>query len=576
MTKHAILIGVNNIPGLGYLSSPTGYALKMKQWAQEQEYNTHLFVDEPIDGHISGMCSRSDILKVTKNIVDNGCDKLLIYFAGHGVERTAGDDVWLLPGYVDDPADCISIFLSQQLAFRTGIPHVIFISDACRSPSDSPLIRPITPSSFFPIRNKANHRTAIDIFYSTWPGEDSIDVRDDHTGEYRSIYSDSLLECLNGNVPEVIKDIVNIKPKFPAVFSYELNDYLKKEVPEKIKLVGGILQYPMGSISSSDPLFLSRFHATKDDCEEELVEETGLTIITEPIFNPIETKKIDEKLGSFLIRKGQSTRRQMRRILQDFRDYYNLFTSPAILNENITGLYITGNSTPMVLSSRERDWNFRKDFSVPVILDFDDVSSRDGAIYLIGNWRQKRFYPVNVIPGYLTQAVFEKQELLTVNYFPTDRTNKYDANYWAKEVAERKAYVIMAAKNGMFQGTQEMGDYLRTYKHLDPTLGLFAAYAYFQKGDYEGVNDLYRFLLGSEQSILGDIKLLEKLSSTDFNLRTMFDIPIPLLTEGWTYLNLLNDNPYSSLSQQLQPGLWTSFDRHGMEMFSDLRNLRPI
>lgn len=56
MTKHAILIGVNTIPGLGYLSSPSSYAIKMKNWALSQGYTTHLFVDEPGDESVSGRC----------------------------------------------------------------------------------------------------------------------------------------------------------------------------------------------------------------------------------------------------------------------------------------------------------------------------------------------------------------------------------------------------------------------------------------------------------------------------------------------------------------------------------------
>lgn len=577
MKKHAILIGINTIPDLGYLSAPTSYAVKMKAWAETQGYITHLFIDEPVDDLVSGKCSRIDILAVTKKIIDDGCDQLLIYFAGHGVERTIGDDVWLLPGYVDDPADCISIFLSQQLAFRTGIEHVIMISDACRSASDSASIRPITPSSLLPNRKNIDHRTAVDIFYSTWPGEDSTDLRDANTGEYRSIYSDSLLDCLHGNIPEIIKDIVNIRPKFPAVFSHELNDYLKKEVPEKMRLIGGILQYPMGTVSSSDPLYLSSFPLVDGDSEEEVIEETGLSVIIEPIFRPVETKKIDEKLESFIKLKGGRIKVQMQKILRDFKHDYNLFTSPAILNENITGLYITGNNNPMVLSSRENDMYLeRKDFSVPVVLNFEDVLTGDRALYFVSNWRKNRFYPVNVIPGYLTQVVFEKHELLTVNYFPTDRNNKYDANFWATEVAERKAHIIMAAKNGMFQGTQEMGDYLRTYKHLDPTLGLFAAYAYFQKGDFDGLRDLYRFLLNHQHFILGDIQLLNKLSATNLDFERENEIPFPLLTEGWTYLNMLESNPYNFLSKQLQPGLWASFDRLGIDLISDFRNLRPI
>lgn len=582
MIKHAILIGINSIPELPYLSSPSKYAIKMKNWAQSQGYTTHLFFDEEDEEHVSGRCRRTDILDVSMEIVDQGCDQLLVYFAGHGVELTAGDDIWLLPGYVDDGADCISILSCQQYAYRTGIKHVVFISDACRSPSNNPRIRPVRPSSMLPNRNNTNHRTVVDIFYSTWPGENSRDIKSEDTGDYHSLYSDSLLECLHGTVPEVIKDIENIIPKFPVVLSFELNNYLKKEVPEKFRLAGSRVQYPTGTVSSCDPLFLSKFPV---DGAEEVNTETALSTIIETSFRRIESKTIDQKLNSYLKTKSRPVKLQTRKIIQDFIRDYKLFTSPGLSTIESTALYVTGFDTPTVLSAREKDWHVheenwwsnrrRRDFSSIEALDFSDIGHGGGALYFVGNGRRTRFYPVNVLYGFITQVAFEKDELLSVNYFPTHGYRKDEAHKYAHEIARRKAQIILAAKNGMFQGTQELGNYLRKYKHLDPTLGLFAAYAYFQKGDFDGVNEVYDIILSDEsQSMLGDILMLKKLSSSLFMRQD--EILLPLVTEGWSYLNMLEENPFLHLSKYLQPGLWTSFNKDGIDEISQNFNLKEI
>lgn len=572
MIKHAILIGVNGIPGLKHLSSPSSYAIKMKHWAQGQGYITHLFVDEPGDESISGRCRRSEILDVAMEIVDQGCDQLLIYFAGHGVERTAGDDVWLLPGYVNDTGDCISILASQQLAYRSGIQHVIFISDACRSPSNHRSIRPISPNPLLPNRNNNSYRTVVDIFYSTWPGEMSVDIRNSETGNYQSTYSDSLLECLHGSVPEVVKEIVNITPGFPAVLSHELNNYLKDEVPNRLRRAGERLQYPMGTVSSSDPLFLSRFGT-----ENFNDTETGLSTIVEHNHQDIDPKKIDEKLDSYLNLKGGNTKLEFKKVIAEFKRNYEFFTSPLILNREFTGLYITGLSNPVVYSGRERDWHSeRKDFSLPQNLEYNEEDYGERREYFVGNSRADRFYPIKIIPGNLTQVVFERGQLLSVNYFPTNGYRREEAHHWAAEVADRKAHIIMAAKRGMFQGTHEIGDYLRKYKHLDPTLGLFAAYAYFQKGNFSGVESLYRIMSDDRQSILNDFNLLMSLSLKLPNFLRQDYISMPLLTQGWSYLNLLKYNPYRFLSKQLQPGLWTSFNREGMHIIEENNFLRRI
>jgi len=187
MTKHAILIGINQIPEMPYLASPSNYAIRMKSWAEEQGYITALFVDEPASESISGDCTRTNILNTVSTIIDGGTDQLLIYFAGHGVERAAGEDIWLFPGYLRDTSESASVLSCQQRAYRSGIKHVVFISDACRSASSATTVQGLDPGALFPNLTR-NNRTEIDTFYSTHSGAKSIDVMDED-GNYRSVHN---------------------------------------------------------------------------------------------------------------------------------------------------------------------------------------------------------------------------------------------------------------------------------------------------------------------------------------------------------------------------------------------------
>lgn len=567
MTKHAILIGVNQIPGMPYLASPCSYAIKMKEWAEQQGYITALFADEPEDAPTAGGCSRSEILKTIRDLTATGTDQLVIYFAGHGVERAPGEDIWLLPGYADDPSESISIFACQPLAHRSGIRHVVFISDACRSPTSDRNVQHITPGVIFPILDK-EYRTDIDVFYSTHPGANSIDVRDDENN-YKSIYSDNLLKCLKGDVKEVIRPIRRVEDPFPAVLSYELNDYLKIKVAEEIERVTGKKQFPTGTVSSSDPLFLSRI---EQHGFVESIAETGITFPVEFPSVQRDTKSVSDKLNFYVRSKGIGAKREQNRVFREFKRDYEFFTSDALFKHGETGLFISGLANPTVYGRRDQDYNLfiGRNFTVPQAVGFDAADRRRNALYFVGNLGRKRFYPITVLPGFFTQVVFAKNEVLTVNYFPTGHNSRADASYYAAEVSERKANIIMAAKKGIFQGADELnfdGGYYRKYKHLEPTLGLFAAYAYFQNGDFEGVRSLYNYLLWSDQYILGDIEMLKRLSSRDHNIVANEEIAIPLLTQGWSYLNLLERNRQNDLVKYLQPGLWTSFDRDGFEYF---------
>ncbi|KAB1231413.1 caspase family protein [Chryseobacterium viscerum] len=569
MNKHAILIGVNEVPQMDYLSTPRSYAIQMQQWAESQGYITHLFIDKPVEGIPSIECSRGPILEEISNIIEAGTDKIFIYFAGHGFEQTAGNDIWLLPGYIRDSSESISVFLNKVLAYTSGVPHIVFISDTCRSRSSDFNHRSILGNQIIPTLNRVNPRTEVDVLYSTWPGQVSTDIRieDDN---YRSIYSECLLECLHGRVHEVIRNITGIVPTFPAVLSYELNNYLKENVPRLMRDAGSKIQVPMGEVNSRDPYFLSRFG------EQEQIDEVGIEYWSEETRPSRDTRNLDEKLDSLTKLKVGPSKSSIKKLVNSFKKDYQFYTMEDFFGRELTGLHVTGINEPLIFSRREVDWENATHDSSPRIFDFNDIDRGGGAIYIVGNRRGNRYYPINVIPGFFTQVVFEKGQVLTVNYFPTSGNAKYEARYYANEVAERKAQIIIAAKNGIFQGTRELAGYLRSYKQLDPTLGLFAAYAYFQKGDFAGVRSVYDFMLNDRQTIVGDIWLLNKLSLGVSQGNYYEEIPLPLLTEGWSYLKMLKDDPHEELSTQLQPGLWTSFNRIGFDYLYNEYNFRHI
>lgn len=572
MIKHAILIGVNEIPNLEYLATPSRYAMEMQDWAISQGYRTSIFVDEPGDRAVTGNCVRTEILATIREIVKD-TDQLLIYFAGHGVEHSAGNDVWLLPGYQDDTSECISLFLNKALAYSSGVSHVVFISDACRSPSGSEALRAASGAAILPKLNKFNPNTEVDVLYSTWPGQISVDIK--QNGEYRSTYSDCLLKCLNGEVPEVIREIKNMKPGFPAVLSNELNRYLKRTVPILMTNAGRTAQYPMGDIASDDPRFLSSFTDSLLVAES---AEPALEYINKADDVAAPVKKIDVKFKSFLKLGGIKQATKLNKVSKQSVKYQEFYTSDGIFKDFSTGLFVTGLYKPLVFSQIDEELSSSpmKNYAVPQIIDYELHEEKYAKVFLIGK-SKKRYYPVNILRGFYTHVVFEKGELRTVNYYPSGGYQKAEANYFSKEIAERKSVIIMAAKNGIFQGDEEVASYLRSYKSLDPILGLFAAYAYFQKGNYEGVKSVYEYMeIDGLDHIIGDLRLLRKLSDQHYNFEDSKDVPLPVLTEGWSYLKMLENNPFDYLSTQLEPGLWTSFNENGLKYLMDNLNFKRI
>jgi len=584
LTKHAILIGINDVPHLEYLSTPSNYAIQMEKWAKTQDYKTKLFVDEP-NGEETGICSRNEILNTICEIIDNGTDQLLIYFSGHGIEHSAGNDVWLLPNYQRDTNDCISISLNKALAYTSGIPHIIFISDSCRVAPSLNSLKAASGSAILPNLDNLNPDTEVDVLYSTWPGELAVDVRN-QDGSYRSIYSDNLLKCLKGNVPEVIKQIVNLTPGFPAILPYNLGSFLKKTVPIETAATGGKRQIPMSVVTSHDPLHLAKF-GIDDLVTDSSVEHDVPMIIPSPI--SYRNKTVSTKLEEFKVIRGPAKGIEVDGVAGYLGQDHDFFTSPNVFNNDLTGLFVTGIQNPIVYAREPlNEWITQKtNFAIPQIIEYNENNYGHDydTVLLVGNRRINRFYPITILKGFFTQVVFERGKVLTVNYYPTSGYRKEEAHNLSKEITRRKATIITAAKNGIFLGNEEIGDFLRRYKSLDPILGLFSAYAYFQKGNFSGVRSLYRIMNQERENVLGDIRILGKLSKVDeylidghdeVNFNNINDIPLPMLTEGWSYLKLLPKNPWTYLSNHLEPGLWTSFNRDGLRYLIENQHYRRI
>src|SRR5262249_47443326 len=105
-----------------------------------------------------------------------------------------------------------------------------------------------------------------------------------------------------------------------------------------------------------------------------------------------------------------------------------------------------------------------------------------------------------IIPGFIGTIVVKDERVLNVSYLPSKQNGEaypaYEEN--AKEIDKRHAYVAAAARLGVFSldpaDASKIGDFLRLLKSIDPTLGLYAAYAYAQVGAMEGIASVHRFM----------------------------------------------------------------------------------
>jgi hypothetical protein len=112
-----------------------------------------------------------------------------------------------------------------------------------------------------------------------------------------------------------------------------------------------------------------------------------------------------------------------------------------------------------------------------------------------------------ILPGFIGVVLVAENRVLNVNYLPALATARFQAQ--ASSAAEReklKALAAVHARYGEFTPLAPAAVPLATWLHgpheFDPTLGLYAAYGYAQRGQYAEVTRLQHWL-AEDQTLPG-------------------------------------------------------------------------
>ena len=179
-----------------------------------------------------------------------------------------------------------------------------------------------------------------------------------------------------------------------------------------------------------------------------------------------------------------------------------------------------------------------------------------------------------VLPGYVGSVVLEDHRVVTVNYTPSRGTRNFtEYKYAGRDLERRRAFVAVAARNGSFrldpEAAQGTAQYLRMLKQVDPTLGLYAAYAYAQAGDGKGVVSVYRYMEREPEPVIFDVGMLAARQIPQAQRTLDFAPWMPMLTQGWMLLGDFANampEPLRRARAHLLPGLWTTFAPEGMDV----------
>ena len=150
---------------------------------------------------------------------------------------------------------------------------------------------------------------------------------------------------------------------------------------------------------------------------------------------------------------------------------------------------------------------------------------------------------VAVLRDFIAAVVVGDGVVANVSYIPSQSSSRW--SYYHNErdrLDQLRAAVASSAKFGQFriegdkktrnQIAEQLADRIRVLKGLDPTLGIYAAYAYTEAGLTEKVRSVSEFMREDLGVNLFDVAMLSGSLST-----AQHTVPfVPMLSQGWNLL----------------------------------------
>jgi hypothetical protein len=178
------------------------------------------------------------------------------------------------------------------------------------------------------------------------------------------------------------------------------------------------------------------------------------------------------------------------------------------------------------------------------------------------------------IPGFVSALSFDQDELIDVAFEPAIGSHRFKAfEHRSSEIRALRAVAASSSRNGLFRLLKEDSldlELIMQYgKSVDPTLALYAAYAYHDLHDIERIRAVSTQLRHDIGNTFFDLALLgRQLMARSVGPDDGIVPFVPLLSQGWALLGAHRVTLHPALrgaEANLKESLWTLFDREGVE-----------
>lgn len=598
MRRAMVAVGVDRTSGPDFppLNAAAASAAAMATWGRTQGFE----VEELTDANGSDV-TLAEFFNRVRTIVDKRVyDQLVVYFSGHGLLLAPDSEAWLLSQAPANPNEAVNVTQCIRLARVCGIPHVVFVSDACRSMPATYGVAMVTPGSVFPSASPQADAPEVDTFYAALPGNPAYELPPDQAApSYRALLTHCLLQALQGQPPSLIRQVDRDGTIIHVVASRELKRHLLIAVPTAARAASiHLTQSPDIRVESELPRYLAEVNPPSDFAQLGTGRSTPraarapMGASSEPKLEQTLAERLSRQLNLALSTPSVKTRKRTRDGIApgvaDHKDELLRIRSVVPdLDANVeTGFVFVGIEVERA-SVQRRHYLARltspQHLHLPSAHPYSLEPAHQADAVLV-RFTDGTGMSLSVLPGYIGVVIAEAGRIVTVNYLPS-RANELGWEIYSdrrQEVEHSKALMNTLALHGQLRLTKPtvraVASELRRYKRVDPTLGLFAAYAYALSNIDSEVVSVYRHMYRDGLPVLFDVAMLASQAPQATVLppavaeplkRLNFAPWMPLLSQGWLLLGDIEQFMPPLLREArryLLPGLWTRFAPEGMEL----------
>lgn len=600
MKRAAVLIGVRKAGDLPELQAVWDGVKGMEAWALSQGIPKELIktiTDEAKLGETKRVTPQ-DITDAVDELLNPGdLDQLIVYFAGHGVNVQYGE-YWLLTNAIIDSNAAINVKGSEERARYNVVPHVVFISDACRTAAEGIKAQGILGSTIFPNHAAGGPEKTVDLFFATLIGDPALEIKDpnDSAHGFKAVYTEALLEALRGQYPEIAD--TDDETGMQVVRPRPLKKFLSKELPIRVFMAtqgtNPRNQQPDARVTSDEDAWLSsfslpvgspppKFGPPPSIAALEHAELAGLAISR----SDLATRSIliaDHGTGDFEFLGMPTSEKISRSELDVFSANNRRFKKEALRNaapfgplhfETGCGFKIRGAAVTECLGKQVSFDIFDDGALVRVHVPPHSASSvlltlKNGSGVLLP-----------AISEFLTSLTFDNDQLVDVAYEPSENSNRWgDFIAQADEIRQLRGVIASASRMGTFRlegdDAAVLARRMQFAKSIDPSLALYAAHAYRDQGNRGRIREMAEFMRGDLGVCFFDIALLAGLLGDQLDApERQFICPfLPMLSQSWALLpayDVALPAGLKNISRHVSPNsLWTLFNSDGVRLISQV------